>query len=455
MIEKFTNWLKKNSITEVECLVPDLGGIARGKILPSNKFIKGLKDDSHRLPQSIFIQTISGGYATEDDGGLPPEVYNPTDIDVILRPDFNTIRVIPWYKDPTAQVICDAVNLNGSAVLNSSRHVLRKILKMYDDLGYYPIVSPEVEFYLVKPNPDADYPLEVPTGQSGRQETGKQAFGIDAVNEFDNLFEDVYNYCEEQKIEIDTINHESGSAQMEINFQHGDPLDLADQVFLFKRTLRQSAIKHKLYATFMAKPMENQPGSSLHLHQSLHNKKNGKNIFFNKKNILSNLMKNYIGGLQEYTPKLMPIHAPNVNSYRRLFATWDAPRNTKWGIGNRSCGFRIPSNEEKGMRIENRISGSDTNPYLIIAANLAAGYLGIKYKIKPTQETKKSVFDDKKSSLPKNMEEAILLFEKDEDLAEVFSQKFIRTIAAIRRVEYQAYLKVISSWEREYLLLNV
>ena len=455
MTEQFKQWLKENSITEVECLVPDLGGIARGKILPTNKFIKGLNEDSHRLPQSIFIQTISGGYATEDDGGLPPEVYNPTDIDVILRPDFNTIRVIPWYKDPTAQVICDAVNLNGSAVLNSSRHVLRKILKMYDDQGYYPIVSPEVEFYLVKPNPDADYPLEVPTGQSGRQETGKQAFGIDAVNEFDNLFEDVYNYCEEQKIEIDTINHESGSAQMEINFQHGDPLDLADQVFLFKRTLRQSAIKHKLYATFMAKPMENQPGSSLHLHQSLHNKKNGKNIFFNKKNILSNLMKNYIGGLQEYTPKLMPIHAPNVNSYRRLFATWDAPRNTKWGIGNRSCGFRIPSNEEKSMRIENRISGSDTNPYLIIAANLAAGYLGIKNKIKPSQETKKSVFDDKKSSLPKNMEEAIILFENDEDLLEVFSQKFIRTIAAIRRVEYQAYLKVISSWEREYLLLNV
>jgi len=455
MTEQFKQWLKENSITEVECLVPDLGGIARGKILPTNKFIKGLNEDSHRLPQSIFIQTISGGYATEDDGGLPPEVYNPTDIDVILRPDFNTIRIIPWYKDPTAQVICDAVNLNGSAVINSSRHVLRKVLKMYDDLGYNPIVSPEVEFYLVKPNPDADYPLEVPTGQSGRQETGKQAFGIDAVNEFDNLFEDVYNYCEEQNIEIDTINHESGSAQMEINFQHGGPLDLADQVFLFKRTLRQSAIKHKLYATFMAKPMENQPGSSLHLHQSLHNKKNGKNIFFNKKNILSNLMKNYIGGLQEYTPKLMPIHAPNVNSYRRLFATWDAPRNTKWGIGNRSCGFRIPSNEEKSMRIENRISGSDTNPYLIIAANLAAGYLGIKNKIKPTQETKKSVFDDKTSSLPKNMEEAILLFEKDEDLAEVFSQKFIRTIAAIRRVEYQAYLKVISSWEREYLLLNV
>ena len=454
MENKFQKWLEENSITEVECLVPDLGGIARGKIVPTKKFIKGLENDSHRLPQSVFIQTISGGYATEDEE-LPIDVYNPTDIDVILRPDFNTIRIVPWYEDPTAQVICDAVNLNGTQVINASRTVLKKILKLYEELGFQPIISPEVEFYLVKPNSDADYPLEVPTGQSGRVETGKQAFGIDAVNEFDNLFEDVYNFCEQQNIEIDTINHESGSAQMEINFQHGEPLELADQVFLFKRTLRQAAIKHKLYATFMAKPMENQPGSSLHLHQSLLNKKNNKNIFYNKKNTISNLMKNYIGGLQEFTPKLMPIHAPNINSYRRLFATWDAPRNTNWGIGNRSCGFRIPSNEEHSMRIENRISGSDTNPYLVIAANLAAGYLGIKNKIKPSAETKKSVFGDQKSFLPKNMEQAISLFEKNDQINDVFNQKFVRTIAAIRRVENQAYLKVISSWEREFLLLNV
>ena len=455
MIEKFEKWITENSITEVECLIPDLSGIARGKILPSKKFLKGLKDDSHRLPQSVFIQTISGGYATDDNEDLPIDVYNPTDIDVILRPDIKTIRNVPWYQDPTAQVICDAVNLNGTAVINSSRNILRKIIKLYDELDYELSVSPEVEFYLVKPNPDSDYPLEVPIAQSGRKETGQQAFGIDAVNEFDPLFEDVYNYCEQQNIEIDTINHESGSAQMEINFQHGDPLELADQVFLFKRTLRQAALKHKLYATFMAKPMENQPGSSLHLHQSLHNKKNNKNVFYSKKNTISNLMKNYIGGLQEFTPKMMPIHAPNINSYRRLFATWDAPRNTDWGIGNRSCGFRIPSNEEHSMRVENRISGSDTNPYLVIAANLAAGYLGIKNKIKPTSETKKSVFGQQKSALPKNVEEAISLFEKDDQINEVFNQKFIRTIAAIRRVENQAYLKVISSWEREFLLLNV
>ena len=455
MINEFEKWLTEQSITEVECLVPDLGGIARGKILPTKKFIRGLRDDSHRLPQSTFIQTISGDYAWEDSlGPLPTSIYNPTDVDVILKPDFKTLRLVPWYDDPTAQVICDAVNLNGSNVINSSRNLLKKILNLFYKEGLSPIISPELEFYLVKPNPDSDYPLEVPIGQSGRKETGKQALGIDAVNEFDHLFEDVYNYCEAQNIEIDTINHETGSAQMEINFQHGNPLDLADQVFLFKRTLRQTAIKHKLYATFMARPMENQPGSSMHIHQSLIITK-GKNIFFNKKTNLSKTMNNYIGGLQTYTPKFMPIYAPNINSFRRLFATWGAPRNIKWGVGNRSCAFRIPAIEEKNMRVENRVAGSDTNPYLVMAANLASGYLGIKNKIKASKETKKSAFDDKEVALPKNMEESLFLFENDEDINYIFDEKFIRTISAIRRVEYQAYLSVVSSWEREYLLLNV
>ena len=139
MKENFEKWLSDNSITEVECLVPDLGGIARGKILPTKKFIQGLENDSHRLPQSVFIQTISGGYATEDEE-LPVDVYNPTDIDVILRPDFSTIRSVPWYEDPTAQVICDAVNLNGTHVINSSRSVLKKILKLFNIISYINIV---------------------------------------------------------------------------------------------------------------------------------------------------------------------------------------------------------------------------------------------------------------------------------------------------------------------------
>ncbi len=454
MTEKFGKWLKDHSITEVECLVPDLGGTARGKILPTKKFIDGLKNNSHRMPQSIFIQTISGQYASDVEGGLDHDIYNPTDTDVNIKPDFNTIRLVPWYDDPTAQIICDAYEMNGFPVENSPRHILKKILKLYENKNLVPVVSPEVEFYLVKQNSDPDYPLEVPVGQSGRQETGKQSYGIDAINEFDPLFEDVYNFCEQQNIDIDTMNHESGSAQMEINFQHGDPLELADQVFLFKRTLRQTAVRHKLYATFMAKPMKDQPGSSLHLHQSLLDK-NKKNIFAPNGKEFSKIFMNYIGGLQKYTPLLMPIYAPHINSYKRLFATYGSPKNINWGIGNRSCGFRIPVSDNENSRVENRLAGSDTNPYLVFAANLASGYLGIEKKLTPTSETKESLFNQDSTTLPTNFNEAVLQFEQDKDINNIFGEKFVKTLVAMRKVEYLAYMEVVSPWEREYLLLNV
>ena len=454
MTEKFEKWLRDHSITEVECLVPDLGGTARGKILPTKKFIDGLKNNSHRMPQSIFIQTISGQYASDVEGGLDHNIYNPTDTDVNIKADFNSIRLVPWYDDPTAQIICDAYEMNGFPVENSPRHILKKILKLYENRNLVPVVSPEVEFYLVKQNSDPDYPLEVPVGQSGRQETGKQSYGIDAINEFDHLFEDVYNFCEQQNIDIDTMNHESGSAQMEINFQHGNPLELADQVFLFKRTLRQTAVRHKLYATFMAKPMKDQPGSSLHLHQSLLDK-NKKNIFAPNGKEFSKIFMNYIGGLQKYTPLLMPIYAPHINSYKRLFATYGSPKNINWGIGNRSCGFRIPVSDNENSRVENRLAGSDTNPYLVFAANLASGYLGIEKKLTPTSETKESLFNQDSTTLPTNFNEAILQFEQDKDINNIFGEKFVKTLVAMRKVEYLAYMEVVSPWEREYLLLNV
>ncbi|MBI29075.1 MAG: Gamma-glutamylputrescine synthetase PuuA [Alphaproteobacteria bacterium MarineAlpha5_Bin11] len=455
MKNEFENWLNEKSITEVECLVADLGGTARGKILPSKKFVEGLQDNSHRMPQSIFIQTISGQYANDVEGGLAHDIYNPTDTDVNIKPDFKTMRLVPWYDDPTAQVICDAYEMNGIPVENAPRHILKKILKLYEEKGLQPVVSPEVEFYLVKQNSDPDYPLEVPVGQSGRQETGRQSYGIDAVNEFDPLFEDVYNFCEQQNIDIDTMNHESGSAQMEINFQHGDPLELADQVFLFKRTLRQTALRHKLYATFMAKPMKGQPGSALHLHQSLIDINKKDNIFGSDGSEFSEIFMQYIAGLQKYTPLLMPIYAPHVNSYKRLFATYGSPKNINWGIANRSCGFRIPVSDKKNLRVENRLAGSDTNPYLVFAANLASGFLGIEKKLTPTSETKESLFNQESTSLPANVNEAILQFEENEDINNIFGEKFVKTLVAMRKVEYLAYMEVVSPWEREYLLLNV
>ena len=175
----------------------------------------------------------------------------------------------------------------------SCRHVLRRVLKLYEAKGWKPLVAPELEFYLVKKNIDPDYPLEPPIGRSGRPETGRQSYGIDAVNEFDPIFEEVYDHCEAMGLDVDTLAHEAGAAQIEINFNHGDPLDLADQVLIFKRTVRETAMRHDVYATFMAKPMQNEPGSAMHLHQSVNDAKTGRNLFATKDGGNSDLFLSY------------------------------------------------------------------------------------------------------------------------------------------------------------------
>ena len=231
-------WLDERKVDEVECLVPDMNGIPRGKILPAQKFTKSVREYGLRLPESIFLQTVTGEYPDLDED----DIGSDEDPDIYLRPDPDTIRMVPWYTDPTAQVIHDAYHADDRPVEYSSRYVLKKVLELYDDKGWKPIVAPELEFYLVSVNTDPDLPLVPPIGRSGRPETGSQAYGIDAVNEFDQIFEDVYEFCETSEIDVDTLTHESGAAQMEINFNHGNPLDLADQAFLFKRTVRQAAL---------------------------------------------------------------------------------------------------------------------------------------------------------------------------------------------------------------------
>lgn len=440
-------WCAENRITEVECLVPDMSGIARGKILPTEKFLKGIKSDSHRLPESMFTQTVTGDFP--DTYGLVSVV----DKDVVMRPDPGTIRPVPWYTEPTAQVICDCVYTDGTPVNISSRQVLREVLALFEGKGWKPVIAPEVEMYLVQKNVDPDYPLEPPIGRSGRPETGRQAFGIDAANEFDAIFEDVYDYCEAERIDIDTLNHEGGAAQMEVNFLHGESLDLADQVFLFKRTMRQTAINHDVYATFMSKPMQHEAGSALHIHQSLYDLETGGNVFTEGEDGDSALFKSYLAGLQTYAPLMMPLFAPNVNSYRR-FTYEEAPINTHWGRDNRSCGLRVPRSGPKNRRVENRLPGADVNPYLSIAGTLACGYLGMVEGLSPTPAEEGNAYILPKN-LPTHLSDALIKFEQCDGVRKILGDRFVDLFCVVKREELETYDQVISSWEREHLLLNV
>ena len=311
-----------------------------------------------------------------------------------------------------------------------------------------------MEFYLVKPNTDPDYPLEPPIGRSGRPEVGRQSYSIAAINEFDDLVDDIYDFSEAQGLEIDTLSHEDGAAQMEINLRHGSPLDLADQVFSFKRTIREAALKHNIYATFMAKPMSDQPGSAMHIHQSVVDQETGNNIFSNADGTPSDAFLSFIAGHQKYLPAVMCMLAPYVNSYRRLTRWSAAPINVHWAYDNRTVGLRIPNSTPAARRVENRVPSSDANPYLAIAASLACGYLGIMENLRPDEAIEGSA-RELPFGLPRGLAEAIDLFTSSEPLNDLFGTRFVNVYRDIKMAESEMFMRVISAWEREYLLLNV
>ncbi|WP_457152494.1 glutamine synthetase family protein [Mesorhizobium sp. P5_C1] len=440
-------WLEWRGIEDIECITPDQAGVARGKMMPSKKFTS---NTSLALPSAVFMTTISGGYPEDGNGFHYPE----DDGDLKLMPDLSTLTVVPWEEDPTAAVICDLVHQDGRSVEFTPRNVLRRVLAAYDKRGLKPVVAPEIEFYLVRKNPDPDYPLTPPVGRSGRAIGGGAGYSIAGVNEFDELIDDIYHFSEGQGLEIDTLIHEEGAGQLEINLRHGDPIELADQVFMFKRTIREAALKHEIYATFMAKPIQGQPGSAMHIHQSIIDKKTGQNIFSAEDGSETEDFFHFIGGMQKHVPNALVMFAPYVNSYRRLTQAASAPVNNKWGYDNRTTAFRVPRSDPAARRVENRIPSSDANPYLALAASLACGLIGITNKIKaepPVLTTANAAEID----LPRSLLEAVDLFEADEELCALLGKSFAATYAAIKRAEFETFMEVISPWEREYLLLNV
>ncbi|MEM9732353.1 MAG: glutamine synthetase family protein [Pseudomonadota bacterium] len=444
-MEEARLWLAARGIEDIECITPDMAGVPRGKMMPSSKFLGA---SALALPSSIFMQTIAGDYPDESDHFT----YPPHDGDLRLIPDLSTLSVVPWESDPTAQVICDMKTHKGETVEYTPRNVLRRVVAAYEAHGWTPVVAPEIEFYLVKTNEDPDVPLEPPVGRSGRAIAGGQGYSIAGVNEFDELIDDVYDYSESQGLEIETLIHEEGAAQLEINLNHGDPVELADQVFLFKRTIREAALKHGMYATFMAKPIQGQPGSAMHIHQSVVDG-DGRNVFSDKGEE-SELFRHFLGGMQHYLPKALVMIAPYVNSYRRLTTHTSAPVNVRWGYDNRTTGLRVPTSEPAARRVENRLPSSDANPYLALAASLACGLLGMQQQLVPDGAMANTA-NEGDNSLPRSLLDAVHLLERTEEFTALLGEEFVGLYAAIKLEEYETFMKVISPWEREYLLLNV
>jgi glutamine synthetase len=442
--EAAQEFIGNRRVDEVECIIGDIAGVARGKAMPANKFAK---QTSYFLPNSIFLQTITGEWADN-----PFDAF--TEPDMILEPDWSTATAAPWTADVTLQIIHDAKDQQGNLVPFAPRNVLRRVLALYEAQGWRPVVAPEMEFFLTARNIDPNMPVQPPMGRSGRRAAGKQAYSMSAVDEYGKVIDDIYDFAEAQGLEIDGILQEGGAGQIELNLAHGDPVRLADDVFYFKRLIREAALRHDCFATFMAKPIAGEPGSAMHIHTSVVDAKTGKNIFSGPKGVETEAFGHFIGGLQKHLGAAVALFAPYVNSYRRYVPDFAAPINLEWGRDNRTTGLRVPISSPAARRIENRLPGMDCNPYLGIAATLACGYLGLINKVAPRPEFAGSAYIDSED-IPANLGDALDMLDEDDALKEVMGPEFIKVYDSVKRNEYKEFLQVISPWEREHLLLNV
>ncbi|MGB2004539.1 MAG: glutamine synthetase family protein, partial [Paracoccaceae bacterium] len=319
-------YLKDQKLDEIECVIADLPGIARGKAVPATKFAR---QNTFYLPDSIFYQTITGGWGeAAGDGGF-------IERDMLLKPDYSTATAAPWTGDFTLQVIHDAYDRKDEPILFSPRNVLKRVVELYRKEGWEPVVAPEMEFFLVARNIDPAKPIEAMMGRSGRPAAARQSYSMTAVDEFGPVIDDIYDFAEAQGFEIDGITQEGGAGQLEINLRHGDPVRLADEVFYFKRLIREAALRHDCFATFMAKPIAEEPGSAMHLHHSIIDIETGTNVFSGPQGGETDLFYNFIAGLQTHLPSAIAVLAPYVNSYRRYVKDHAAPINLSWARDNR------------------------------------------------------------------------------------------------------------------------
>jgi glutamine synthetase len=442
--EAAREYIGNRRVDEVECVIGDIAGVARGKAMPAAKFAK---QTNYFLPNSIFLQTITGEWADN-----PFDAF--TEPDMILEPDWSTATAAPWTADVTLQVIHDAKDQQGNMVPYSPRNVLRRIVDLYAAQGWKPVVAPEMEFFLTARNIDPNQPVIPPMGRSGRRAAGKQAYSLSAVDEYGKVIDDIYDFAEAQGLEIDGILQEGGAGQIELNLAHGDPVRLADDVFFFKRLIREAALRHDCFATFMAKPIADEPGSAMHIHTSVVDNRTGKNIFSGPKGVETEAFLHFIGGMQKHLGAAVALFAPYVNSYRRYVPDFAAPINLEWGRDNRTTGIRVPISSAAARRVENRLPGMDTNPYLGIAATLACGYLGLMNQVAPRPEFSGNAYIDS-DEIPTTLGDALDMLEEDAALVEIMGPDFCKVYDSVKRNEYKEFLQVISPWEREHLLLNV
>jgi glutamine synthetase len=421
----------------------DIDGLWRGKRQPISYFMDDVWE------HGTHICDIMLGWDLQDNliPGVTYTGWHTGYPDFSLVPDLDTFAVVPW-EPGVASVICEWVRADGLAHPFGPREILRRVVQKAERLGYSPKIGYELEFYVFRENVESvaakNYQNLTPLAPGMRTYSMYRGY----LSEF--FIGDVREQLLKYGISLEASNPEYGPGQFEVNLHYTDALTAADQVLLYKNSVKEIAANHGLMVTFMAKFDHNLVGSSGHIHQSLWDT-SGKNLFAAEEGgALSEIGRSYAAGLIETMHEMTAFFCPNINSYKRKRPLSWTGSTTTWGVDNRTVALRVIPAGPKATRIEHRTPGADANPYLAIAASVAGGLHGVENALKPPGMVQGNAYDitDPALILPESLDQAIAALDGSSRARELMGAEFVDHYLQTRKWEVECERNSVTDFER-------
>ncbi len=450
--KELDNYLEKHPETRfLETLIADMNGILRGKRVGVEDIAKAFKNGMNLCAATTIMDTLGNTFTSIPNG------MNDGDPDARGFAVPGSLAPIPWARLPTAQVLMEMVNLDGTPYQNDPRNVLRRVMQPLSDMGLTPVMATELEFYLVEHDGEHFRPKMPLIPGSELPQGGMQYAMMEDLYEFDDFLTDLDSICRAQNIPAGAALSEFSPGQFEINLHHVDDAVLAcDHAVLLKRAVKAAARKNGLAATFMAKPFAESAGSGLHIHVSMLDT-DGNNIFAGEcsDGAFSNRLRHAIGGLAEIMNESMSVFAPNANSYRRHAPGNFVPAAPSWGPNHRGVAMRIPLASPQNKRFEFRVAGADANPYFVVAAVLAGIHHGLSNEREPGPMTPEREQIEYEVTIPIRWPQALDAFDAGEILPLYIGKDYHELYSKCRREEEANYNAEIPNKDFDWFLRAV
>jgi glutamine synthetase len=435
----------------LEALVADMNGILRGK--------RAERDDFHKLFGNGM--NLCAATAILDSRGNTfdsiPYGVNDGDPDARALAVPGSLAPVPWVSVPTAQVLIEMLNTDGTPYPRDPRNVLRRAMQPLYDMGLRPVLATELEFYLVEHDGERFLPKMPRIPGSEKPQPGLQYAMMEDLYEIDDFLADLDAICVAQNIPAGAALSEFSPGQYEVNLHHvDDPVLACDHAVLLKRAVKAAAVKNGLGATFMAKPFEEISGSGLHVHVSLLDAA-GDNVFAgeSRDGPFSDRLRHAIGGLGALMAESMAIFAPNANSYRRHAPGSYVSATPTWGPNHRGVAMRIPVSGPANTRLEHRVAGADANPYLVVAAVLAGIHHGISESVEPIPMTPERAKLGYEATVPVRWPLALDAFDAGRVLPRYIGPEYRKLFSLCRREEEANYNAEIPTKDFDWYLRAV